>query len=96
LIDWIQCKTSFVEYAKNPPQDSTSEHLHVKAANPFSGGHLTIRPLYQNAKIITDVLLTKRIEQHAKHAVLESVLWLECQNQDPVMVDAQTGSKFIA
>ena len=68
----------------------------MKAANHFLVEHPTIRPLYQNAKIITGVLLTKRIAQHAKPAVSESVLWLECQNPDPVMVDAQTGSKFIA
>ena len=68
----------------------------MKAANRFLVEHPTIRPLYQNAKIITDVLSTKRIVQHVRLAALENVLWWECQNLDPVMVDAQTGSKFIA
>ena len=47
-------------------QDSISEPLHVKAANPFSDVHVTIKALFKNAKTTTDVSLTRKIVRLVK------------------------------
>ena len=62
-------------------QDSILEPLHVKAANPFSDVHVTIKALFKNAKITIDVLSTRKTVLPAKPVDCENVSWLECPSQ---------------
>ena len=71
-IDWTQCRTNFAEFVKSLQQGSILEHSLAKDVNHFLVEHPTTRLSFQNAKTIIDVLLTKRIELHVRHVVLEN------------------------
>ena len=58
---------------KNLLPDSILVHLLAKAANHFLDELVTTRASFKNAKIITDVLLTRKIAQLVKRVGFENV-----------------------
>ena len=70
---WTPCKTNSVESATSQLPDSTLEPLPARAANLSLVALVTIRVSFRNARIITDVSSTRKIELHAKPAGCENV-----------------------